>query len=34
VTLIQRPGEHGDAQTDSDLRQLLLPHLGDGWTAP
>jgi CARDB len=34
TTLIERPGEHGDAQTDTDLQQLLLPHLGDGWTAP
>jgi predicted esterase len=33
VTLIERPGGHSDANTDSDLQTLVLPHLADGWLA-
>lgn len=34
ITRIERPGLHNDANTDSDLQTLLLPHLADGWRAP
>jgi hypothetical protein len=34
IELIERPGTHYDANTDSDLRELLLPHIDDGWLAP
>jgi dienelactone hydrolase len=33
IELIERPGTHSDANTDSDLRELLLPHIDDGWLA-
>jgi dienelactone hydrolase len=31
IELIVRPGAHYDANTDNDLRELLLPHIDDGW---
>jgi pimeloyl-ACP methyl ester carboxylesterase len=34
IQRIERPGEHYDANTDSDMQTLLLPHLDDGWRAP
>jgi pimeloyl-ACP methyl ester carboxylesterase len=34
LTLIERPGEHYDANTYADLRTYLLPHIDDGWLAP
>jgi predicted esterase len=35
LTLVERPGGHGDATTDPDLQALLLPHIdADGWLAP
>jgi acetyl esterase/lipase len=34
IELIERPGAHYDASTDSDLRELLLPHIDDGRLAP
>jgi hypothetical protein len=34
IELIERPGSHSDANTDTDLRELLLPHIDDGWLAP
>jgi hypothetical protein len=34
LELIERPGEHYDAHTDSDLRTYLLPHIDDGWLSP
>jgi predicted esterase len=34
LQLIKRPGGHSDATTDPDLRELLLPHIDDGWLAP
>jgi hypothetical protein len=34
TTLVERPGLHHDANTFTDVTQYLLPHLGDGWTAP
>jgi hypothetical protein len=30
IELIKRPGQHYDSHTDSDLRELLLPHIDDG----
>ncbi len=39
ITLIERPGTHYDADagatgTDRDARELLLPHMNDGWRSP
>lgn len=34
IQLIERPGAHYDANTDSDMQTLLLPHLNDGWRSP
>jgi len=34
LELIERPGEHFDANTNTDLRTYLLPHIDDGWLAP
>ncbi len=45
IELIEVPGEHWNDEgdivaghavpgTDADLRELLLPHIDDGWTAP
>jgi hypothetical protein len=31
IELIQRPGTHYDSHTDSDLVELLLPHIDGGW---
>jgi predicted esterase len=31
VELIQRPGAHSDANTDSDLVEYLLPYMDGGW---
>ena len=33
IEMIERPGAHYDANTDSDLREYLLPHIDDGWLA-
>jgi hypothetical protein len=38
VQLIERPGTHwdndnGNTGTNYDIKTLLLPHLGDGWTS-
>ncbi|WP_445148611.1 CARDB domain-containing protein [Baekduia sp. Peel2402] len=33
VDLIERPGTHSDANTDSDLQTLLLPRLAEPWLA-
>ncbi|HEY2056018.1 MAG TPA: hypothetical protein VGH14_18945 [Solirubrobacterales bacterium] len=33
IELIVQPGTHSDANTDSDLRKYLLPHIDDGWLA-
>jgi pimeloyl-ACP methyl ester carboxylesterase len=34
IQRIERPGAHFDANTDSDMQTLLLPHLDDGWRSP
>jgi pimeloyl-ACP methyl ester carboxylesterase len=34
ITVIQKPGEHYDSHTDSDLQEYLLPHIEDGWESP
>jgi pimeloyl-ACP methyl ester carboxylesterase len=34
IQRIERPGAHFDANTDSDMQALLLPHLDDGWRSP
>jgi pimeloyl-ACP methyl ester carboxylesterase len=34
IQRIERPGAHYDANTDSDMQALLLPHLDDGWRSP
>jgi hypothetical protein len=34
IQRIERPGAHYDANTDSDMQTLLLPHLDDGWRSP
>jgi pimeloyl-ACP methyl ester carboxylesterase len=34
IERIERPGAHYDANTDSDMQTLLLPHLDDGWRSP
>jgi hypothetical protein len=34
LTLVERPGEHYDANTDPDLRAYLLPYIDAGWLAP
>jgi pimeloyl-ACP methyl ester carboxylesterase len=34
IQRIERPGAHYDANTDSDMQTLLLPHLNDGWQSP
>jgi len=31
IELIERPGAHYDSHTDSDLVELLLPHIDGGW---
>jgi predicted esterase len=33
VTFIERPGTHYDANTDGELRTLVLSHLADNWVA-
>jgi hypothetical protein len=34
LELIERPGEHFDANTDKDLREVLLPYIDAGWASP
>ena len=34
IQRIEQPGAHYDANTDSDMQTLLLPHLNDGWRSP
>lgn len=34
VTLVERPGQHWDPQTVSDLRAYLLPAMAAGWVSP
>jgi predicted esterase len=33
-TLIERPGTHHDANTETDVQTYLLPYLDANWTAP
>lgn len=33
IELLERPGAHYDGNTDSDLVELLLPHIDGGWPA-
>jgi enterochelin esterase-like enzyme len=35
ITLVVRPGEHYDANTDRDMQEVLLPYIDKGgWTSP
>jgi hypothetical protein len=34
ITLIQMAGEHYDANTEEDLKTILLPYLDAGWVSP
>jgi hypothetical protein len=35
ITLVVRPGEHYDANTDPDMQEVLLPYIDKGgWTSP
>ena len=34
VTLVERPGTHSDANTDPDIKAVLLPQMDGTWVAP